>query len=229
MSELQLKEGRHYVNRRGEVKGPLYSAGEGPFAFCTHNKAGDPDWFYFADGRVSQVNESSLDLVAEYTVAKPEVTPLFSEMDAPAPAVDTESLAASVAALSEAVDAASDGRSQIATAIAKGGRKDDAGKARFDLIAPEMLFGIATILDFGARKYAPRNWEVGMAWGRCFGAMMRHMWAWWGGAGPTTKSFLFGDLDEETGFSHLWHAGCCLMFLIAYEERKTGTDDRLQK
>lgn len=116
--------------------------------------------------------------------------------------------------------------SEAADAVAGEGRKDDHGKDRFELLPPEPLFGIARVLTFGARKYADRNWELGMAWGRPFGAMMRHMWAWWGGAGPTTRSFLLGELDDETGFSHLWHAGCCLFFLIAYEERGVGADDR---
>lgn len=106
------------------------------------------------------------------------------------------------------------------------GVKFDAGKARMDLIAPEFLFAIAIILDFGARKYRDRNWEQGMGWGRCFAACMRHMWAWWGGKQPTNMNNLFGELDTETGFSHLWHAACCLMFLVAYESRGTGTDDR---
>ena len=94
--------------------------------------------------------------------------------------------------------------------------KQDAGKPRMDLIAPEMLFGVAEVLDFGARKYAERNWERGISWGRCFGAMMRHMWAWWRGEA----------CDPETGFSHLSHAACCLMFLMAYEARGVGADDR---
>jgi hypothetical protein len=106
------------------------------------------------------------------------------------------------------------------------GRKDDHGKARYDLIPPELLEGVARVLTFGAEKYSSRNWERGMLWGRPFGAMMRHMWAWWGGKGPTTKSFLFGELDAETGFSHLWHAATCVAFLIAYEERGHGEDDR---
>lgn len=71
-----------------------------------------------------------------------------------------------------------------------------------------------------------RNWELGMKWSRVFGAMMRHMWCWWGGKGPATKSFLFGELDDETGHSHLWHAACCLAFLITYEQRGVGEDDR---
>lgn len=96
------------------------------------------------------------------------------------------------------------------------GRKDDTGKLPYDLIAPEFLAGTAEILAFGAAKYAPRNWEKGMAWSRPFSALMRHMWAWWAGE----------KLDPETGKSHLWHACCCLMFLVAYEQRSTGTDDR---
>lgn len=106
------------------------------------------------------------------------------------------------------------------------GRKDDSSKVRIELIAPELIFAVAEISTFGAKKYADRNWELGMNWSRVFGALMRHMWAWWGGAAPTSKSFIFGDLDMETGKSHLWHAGCCIMYLIAYEARGTGTDDR---
>lgn len=104
--------------------------------------------------------------------------------------------------------------------------KDDGGKARIDLIAPEFIFATADILGFGAKKYSERNWEQGMSWSRPFSALMRHMWAWWGGQGPTTRSFLFGETDSETGRSHLWHACCCLMFLVAFEERNVGNDDR---
>ena len=107
-----------------------------------------------------------------------------------------------------------------------GGLKYDEGKVRMDLLPPEFLFATASILTFGANKYADRNWELGMDWSRPFGALMRHMWYWWAGKGPTTKSFLFGDLDEETGKSHLWHAACCIAFLVTYEERNVGKDDR---
>ena len=109
------------------------------------------------------------------------------------------------------------------------GKKDDGEKVRYDLLPPEFLEATATTLTFGASKYEERNWEAGMKWGRCFGALMRHMWAWWGGKGPTTKSFMFSDFDMETGKSHLWHASCCLAFLITYEERGIGEDDRMKK
>ena len=80
----------------------------------------------------------------------------------------------------------------------------------------EPLVGSYAVLTFGADKYGERNWELGMSWGRPFAALMRHMWAWWQGEAR----------DPETGMSHLWHAGCCIAFLIAYEQRRIGTDDR---
>jgi hypothetical protein len=98
----------------------------------------------------------------------------------------------------------------------KEGRKDDSSKVRYDLIPPELLEATAQVLTFGAAKYNARNWEHGMAWGRPFGALMRHMWAWWRGE----------EKDPETGYSHLWHAACCIAFLVAYEQRNIGTDDR---
>jgi len=103
-----------------------------------------------------------------------------------------------------------------AAAIKRGGHKDDTGKDPWGL-APWDAFGaIVKVLHFGAKKYAARNWEAGMAWSRPFDALMRHMTAWWQGEAK----------DKETGFSHLWHAGCCIAFLIAYEMRGKGTDDR---
>ena len=97
--------------------------------------------------------------------------------------------------------------------------KFDAGKPAYDLIAPEFLDGLASGLTYGAAKYAARNWEKGMSWGRCFGALMRHLWAWWRGE----------EIDGESGLPHLDHAACCLMFLRAYSARRAGMDDRSTK
>lgn len=94
--------------------------------------------------------------------------------------------------------------------------KHDQGKVRLDLMPPEIILAVGDILTFGQKKYGARNWERGMEWGRVFGALQRHLWAWWGGE----------DLDEETGRSHLWHAACCITFLVAYEMRGVGEDDR---
>ena len=106
------------------------------------------------------------------------------------------------------------------------GRKNDQHKVRIELVTSEFIYAIATILTNGTAKYEDRNWEKGMKWSRVFGALMRHLWAWWAGVRGPTRSFLFDDLDAEWGYSHLWHAGCCLMFLITWEERMDGEDDR---
>lgn len=97
-----------------------------------------------------------------------------------------------------------------------GGRKDDGAKAPWHLLPWDAVRAIVLVLAFGATKYAPRNWERGMDWSRCYAACIRHLTAWWDGEGK----------DVETGFSHLWHAGCCIIFLIAFELRGTGRDDR---
>jgi len=97
--------------------------------------------------------------------------------------------------------------------------KRDAGKARYDLIPPEIEEAMALVLTDGAEKYADRDWERGTNYGRYYAAMRRHQVAWWRGE----------NLDPETGRSHLWHAACCLAFLVTYEARNIGTDDRPRK
>lgn len=101
--------------------------------------------------------------------------------------------------------------------ILKQGTKKDEGKPRWELLAFDAVQGVVTILTFGAIKYDARNWEKGIMYGRVFGALMRHLTAWWGGE----------DKDLESGRSHLDHAMCELMFLSAYEKRgMTQLDDR---
>lgn len=98
-------------------------------------------------------------------------------------------------------------------------RKFDTAKDPWHLLPTDAVRGVVAVLGFGAGKYGERNWEQGMAWSRCYAALLRHLTAWWEGE----------KADPETGMSHLWHAGCCLMFLTAYEIRGIGTDDRPKK
>ena len=103
-----------------------------------------------------------------------------------------------------------------ATETLESGTKFDAGKPAFHLLPDDAISEIQKVLEFGAQKYAPRNWEKGMAWSRVWNAALRHLWAWV----RREKS------DPETGLSHLAHAGCCILFLISYELRRAGEDDR---
>lgn len=55
-----------------------------------------------------------------------------------------------------------------------------------------------------------------MAWSRMLGACLRHLFSW-------AKR---EEADPESGLSHLAHAACCVLFLIDYERRGAGQDDR---
>ena len=100
------------------------------------------------------------------------------------------------------------------------GRKNDAAKLRLELVPPEAVTALGAILTYGAAKYEDRNWEKGIKYSRVYGALMRHLTAWWGGEHD----------DPETGMSHLWHAMACVSFLTSFEargmDRTQGLDDR---
>lgn len=106
--------------------------------------------------------------------------------------------------------------------MAKGGVKYDEGKPAFELLPPELEEAVATILAFGAKKYAARNWEMGMDWSRPYAAARRHLSNWW-----SRKDYGNGaGKDRDSGYSDLAHAATNIAFLLAYETRKKGTDDR---
>lgn len=88
--------------------------------------------------------------------------------------------------------------------------------ARFDLIPPQALWGLAEVYGRGARKYADRNWERGYAWGLSMAALERHYNAF-----KSRES-----IDSDTGAHHMlqvaWHA----FALYTFERFELGTDDR---
>ena len=98
-----------------------------------------------------------------------------------------------------------------------GGRKDDLGKLRFDLIPVRPLEQLAEIYTYGAVKYDDNNWREGMSWGRVFGAIMRHCWAFWRGE----------DNDPESGLSHMAHAAFGCFTLMEYVTTHRELDDRV--
>lgn len=100
------------------------------------------------------------------------------------------------------------------------GQKFDGGKLCYDLLPPDALEGVVQVLTYGASKYKDRNWELGINYGRVFGAVMRHLWAWWRGQ----------ENDPESGLPHLDHAMCGVLFLSAFTKRqRLEHDDRPHK
>lgn len=99
------------------------------------------------------------------------------------------------------------------------GRKDDQGKLRFDLVPAEALEDLVRVYTMGAGKYEDRNWEKGLKWGKVFGAIMRHLWAFWRGE----------DLDPESGLPHPAHAAWGCMALLHFMRARPDLDDRPPK
>lgn len=97
-----------------------------------------------------------------------------------------------------------------------GGAKDNIGKPRWDLLPMRAVGNMAEVLGYGAVKYAPGNWRLGLAWSDMMASAMRHLAAFQDGE----------EIDPETGLSHLAHAMCQVGFLEESRVSGYGQDDR---
>ncbi len=95
--------------------------------------------------------------------------------------------------------------------ILQKGIKYDKDKLRYSLIPPIALGALASVLTYGAKKYASNNWKyIPNAKERYTDALYRHLEAYRSGK----------KIDGESGKPHLHHAFTNLMFLIWFEENK---------
>lgn len=91
--------------------------------------------------------------------------------------------------------------------------KADTDKVRMSLVEPEFVEGVAQILTFGAKKYAPGNWKLlnQNELYRYKDSALRHLYA-----------YLKGELyDPESGMPHLDHIATNIMFLRYFEHQLT--------
>lgn len=96
--------------------------------------------------------------------------------------------------------------------------KVDSTKPRLDLLATSMLTGAASVMTHALKsgKYEANNWRKGLPWSTAYSALQRHL-----------TDFNEGhDIDHDSGLPALWHAACDLMFLIEFQAKGTGVDDR---
>jgi hypothetical protein len=96
--------------------------------------------------------------------------------------------------------------------------KLDTGKPQVDLLLNPGALEVAKALTYGAGKYGRYNYLSGdgLAYSRLAGAAARHLTAWLAREGR----------DEESGLSHLAHAGASIVMLADLEARCLGIDDR---
>lgn len=96
------------------------------------------------------------------------------------------------------------------------GLRFNQGKKRYDLVQPWAHEQMVNVLTMGAQKYAPRNWERGMAWSNVIASLERHLAAIKSGE----------DYDPESGLLHAAHVACNAHFLTAYYKIYPQGDDR---
>ena len=99
-----------------------------------------------------------------------------------------------------------------------GGTKNDEEKVRTDLLPVNALMKVAEVLTMGAVKYNDRNWEEGIDFGRVYGALLRHLWAWQA----------LEDHDPESKKLHLAHVATNALFMLHYalDAKYNEFDDR---
>lgn len=86
------------------------------------------------------------------------------------------------------------------------GVKDDELKLKWHLLPWRPLEEVVGVLMYGAEKYGENNWRaVKGSHHRYFNAAIRHL----------TPLVRGQSHDPETGFHHLAHAICCLLFMLA--------------
>ena len=82
--------------------------------------------------------------------------------------------------------------------------KRDSGKSRVDLIEPEFILGIGSVMEYGLKKYPQNAWKkIEDKHNRNYASVLRHLLAWKSGE----------QNDTESGQSHLLHAAYNLMVL----------------
>lgn len=94
------------------------------------------------------------------------------------------------------------------------GLKHDGGKARLDLVPPEIIEAVGVVMTHGAEKYGEgsyRNVEPK----RYRAALMRHICKWL--KNPH-------GLDEDSGLPHLYHIACNVAFLLELDTPTDTTD-----
>lgn len=84
-----------------------------------------------------------------------------------------------------------------------GMREPSTGKGAYELVSPFALERIAMWYELGARKYADRNWEKGIPFGRLIQSGIRHMIRW-----------MKGDRSEDHLAAVCWN----VMAMMHFEE-----------
>ena len=96
------------------------------------------------------------------------------------------------------------------------GSRYNTGKPKWGLVPQSALIPMVRVLEYGATKYAPRNWQKGLSITEICESLKRHL-----------DAFMEGeDSDPESTLSHIGHIQCNALFLSWMMEHKPDLDDR---
>lgn len=93
------------------------------------------------------------------------------------------------------------------------------GKPQWSLVDFPSLEPMVKVLEFGAQKYAPFNWQKGFDQRILMESLLRHAFAYLNGE----------ETDPESGLSHIGHIQCNAMFLEYNSKHHPELDTRNKK
>ena len=103
----------------------------------------------------------------------------------------------------------------------QGAMRFNTGKVPLSMVleARNALEGCASVLAFGAKKYARGNWHKGLYHTQIVDSMSRHLSAYLAGE----------DIDPESGLRHVDHVLCNALFLSEGTITHPELDDRSEE
>ena len=101
-----------------------------------------------------------------------------------------------------------------------GAQREALGVPYMKQLPLEALAAGATALEYGARKYADRNWEKGLPWQQMIDSLKRHI-------DDFERGRDYDDGPDGSGLPHICMIMAGAMMLSASVIRKIGEDDRM--
>lgn len=95
-------------------------------------------------------------------------------------------------------------------------QRHNAGKLRWSLVDFESMEDMLRVLEFGAGKYSPDNWKLGLNKDELLESAIRHLMALMRGE----------EMDKESGLPHNGHVMCNMMFYSFYSRNNKFAAER---
>ena len=92
------------------------------------------------------------------------------------------------------------------------GLRYNEGKRKWSLVHFQSLELMIEVLEYGATKYAPKNWQKGLDKAEILESLQRHV----------CKLFDGEEIDTESGIHHIGHIMCNAMFYSYFVNKENN-------